>query len=144
MDRYARTQEGFERRLGRARKTMAYRAQVRNSQVKETVARQIILRQLHQTNSRADLESSVGGTPAPSTPSPSGTGEEGGGARAQEQGTGNAHRSSGKKRNKKVSTDTLFAIIILYEFLQELAAISEEQSVVHSLLYFPKSTSLLA
>jgi hypothetical protein len=133
VDRYARTQDGFEKRLGRARKTMTYRAQVRNSQVKESMARQIILRQLHQNNSRTDLESSLGGSPLPSSPSPS----EG---RAEHRG-GSTHRS--KKRSKKVSTDTLFAIIIFYEFLQELAAVSEEQSVVHSLLYLPHSTSLL-
>ena len=117
---------------------MVYRAQVRNSQVKESVARQIVLRQLHQSSSRADLESSLGGSPSTNSPSPSGR-EEG---KAEQAGRGGTHRTT-KKRNKKVSTDTLFAIIIFYEFLQELAAISEEQSVIHSLLYLPHSTSLL-
>jgi len=59
VDRYAKTQEGFEKRLGRARKTMAYRAQVRNAQVPESRARQIILQQLHLSQSRSDLDLSV-------------------------------------------------------------------------------------
>lgn len=135
IDRYARTQDGFEKRLGRARKTMVYRAQVRNSQIKESVARQIILRQLHQSSSRTELESSLGVSPSPNSPSPR---EEG----QPNQGGGSTHRSV-KKRSKKVSTDTLFAVVMFYEFLQELAAISEEQSVIHSLLYLSNSTSLL-
>lgn len=165
VDRYARTQEGFEKRLGRARKTMAYRAQVRNSQVQESRARQI-LRQLHLNNSRTDLEVSATIPSMPDGvchslaktnsksklfPSSSGPREEhssssssgGGRAVTQDQVGGRGHRSV-RKRTKKVSTDTLYAVIIFYEFLQELASISEEQSVVYSFLYLPKSTSLLA
>ncbi len=167
VDRYARTQEGFEKRLGRARKTMLYRAQMRNSQVKESVARQIVKRQLLQQNSRTDLSDSFvivstpEGSPAlvktnsrSQLPAPAASREEsakGGGQERRSGGGGGGSRigemkgqqRSIKKRNKKVSTDTLFAVMIFYEFLQELASVSEEQSVMHSLLYLPKSTSLL-
>lgn len=145
VDRYARTQEGFEKRLGRARKTMTYRAQVRNSQVQESRARAILLRQM---SSRTDLDvpSTPVGTRPPlektnsqkKLPVSSSTREDRHGSRRE-----GGHRQSVKKRSKKVSTDTLFAVVMFHEFLQELASISEEQSVMHSLLYLPKSTSSL-
>lgn len=119
---------------------MAYRAQVRNSQVQESRARQILLRQM---SSRTDLD--IPSTPVGSHPPLERTSSKkklpisssGKGSAMQEVGR---HRQSVKK-NKKVSTDTLFAVVIFHEFLQELASISEEQSVMHSLLYLPKSTS---
>ena len=146
VDRYARTQEGFEKRLGRARKTMAYRAQVRNSQVPESRARLILLRQMA---SRTELEiPPVLPTPDSTRPSLEKTSSQTKMAvspslreeKSGELGGGGSRRQSVKKRAKKVSTDTLFAIVIFHEFLQELASISEEQSVMHSLLYLPKST----
>ena len=42
-----------------------------------------------------------------------------------------------KKKHKKVATSKLFAIIIFDEFLKELAAISQEQSIVSPLSYMP-------
>ena len=149
---------------------MVYRAQVRNSQVKESVARQIVKRQLLQQNSRSDLSESFvivsmpEGSPAlvktnsrsqlpavTASSSSKGESHSGGKAGGQEQRSVGGSRTgeikgqqrSIKKRNKKVSTDTLFAVMIFYEFLQELASISEEQSIMHSLLYLPKSTTLL-
>lgn len=163
VDRYAKTQEGFEKRLGRARKTMVFRAQVRNSQTQDSVARQIVSRQLLWQNSRTDLLDGSVTVSSASSESPSSVplvknsssaklelGGKGSGSRGNKQtetstgggATGGKAQHSARKRNKKVSTDTLFAIVIFYEFLQELASISEEQSVMHSLLYLPKSTSL--
>ena len=156
VDRFARTQEGFEKRLGRARKTMVYRAQVRNSQVPESRARQL----LRQMTSRTELvgpdgvfpptlekTGSKAKLPASSVREKEDSRSGKGGASSQDQGVGGGGGGRGwqsmKKRNKKVSTDTLYAVIVFYEFLQELASISEEQSVVHSLLYVPKSNSLL-
>lgn len=133
--------------------------------MKESVARQIVKRQLLQQNSRSDLLENLTSSPQGSHAAlvkmnsrgqlPAGssgkdesstgtkTGSSGGGGNRTAEGKGQQQRSSVKKRNKKVSTDTLFAVMIFYEFLQELASISEEQSIVHSLLYLPKSTSLL-
>jgi len=42
-----------------------------------------------------------------------------------------------KKKHKKVATSKLFSIVIFDEFLKELAAISQEQSIVSPLSYMP-------
>ena len=147
-------------------------SQVKESVARQIVKRQL-LQQSSRTDLSESLAmvAKPEGSPAlvkmssrsqlPAVPASSGStkpDESHGGARAgnQEQRGGGSgenrttevkgqqqQRSSVKKRNKKVSTDTLFAVMIFYEFLQELASVSEEQSVMHSLLYLPKSTSLL-
>jgi len=61
----------------------------------------------------------------PSTPSGGSTTEVSGGTMRQ------------KKKHKKVATSKLFAIVIFDEFLKELAAISQEQSIVSPLSYMP-------
>lgn len=128
---------------------MLYRAQLRNSQMEESAAKRQRIAQLllRQQSSQSLLDTSALGTTPESSRQTSlvkrasktnfersKDGQLGGG--------GSSSRGT-KKKTKKVSTDTLFAVIIFYEFLRELASISEEQSVVHSLLYLPKATSLL-
>ena len=140
--------------------------------MKESVAKQIVKRQLLQQSSRSDLTDSfviistpectptlvktssrtqlpLGGSSSSKEEPQPGSGKSGGQEQHRNTPGGPAggeikgHQRSIKKRNKKVSTDTLYAVMIFYEFLQELASIAEEQSVMHSLLYLPKSSSLL-
>ena len=42
-----------------------------------------------------------------------------------------------KRKQKKVATSKLFSIVIFDEFLKELAAISQEQSIVSPVMYGP-------
>lgn len=42
-----------------------------------------------------------------------------------------------KRKQKKVATSKLYSIVIFDEFLKELAAISQEQSIVSPVLYCP-------
>ena len=42
-----------------------------------------------------------------------------------------------KRKQKKVATSKLFSIVIFDEFLKELAAISQEQSIVSPVMYSP-------
>lgn len=42
-----------------------------------------------------------------------------------------------KRKHKKVATSKLYSIVIFDEFLKELAAISQEQSIVSPALYHP-------
>lgn len=42
-----------------------------------------------------------------------------------------------KRKQKKVATTKLYSIVIFDEFLKELAAISQEQSIVSPVLYSP-------
>ena len=146
-----RTQDGFEKRLGRARKTMIYRAKVRNSQMKESVAQQIVSRLLRQSSivSEAALDAvskhADGGTPSPprkrasqSKLTTSSTQDE---SSTKSQGTVENSRSLIKRpRKKKVSTDTLFAIVIFDEFLRELAALAQEHSVTNPIEILSKSS----
>lgn len=153
MDGYTRTQDGFEKRLGRARKTMIYRAKIRNSQIEESVAQQIVSRLLRQSSrltegtlediinhaegshspprkrqSQAKLPSSSQDEPAPS-PRPRAV-------------TETSKSLTKKPRKKKVTTDTLFAIVIFDEFLRELAALAQEHSVTNPIVNIPKSSLL--
>lgn len=156
MDRYARTQEGFEKRLGRARKTMIYREQARNQQPHSTPARHLLSKQLRHSQSRPELDVKSPEVATFSSPSvlskrtskadlsfvssiskDSGSSSKG----KSEQYGGKELRK--KKKSKNVTTDTLYAVMIFYEFVKELASISEEHSVLHSLLYLPNPSSLL-
>lgn len=153
VDSYARTQEGFEKRLGRARKTMIYRAQVRNSQIEPSAARQMVNRILRQS-SRIDmgLESphpELGPSPLRKRTSKSNfttsehsepqTDELAPVSRSRVRTEGASLKSVVRIKKKKVSTDTLFAIVIFDEFLRELAALSQEHSVLNPLTYLAKS-----
>lgn len=147
-----RTQDGFEKRLGRARKTMIYRAKVRNSQIEESVAQQIVSRLLRQSSvvSEAALDAISnhpdGGHSPPrkrasqaklSLSSASTQDEQS----AKSKVTTDGSKSLIKKpRKKKVSTDTLFAIVIFDEFLRELAALAQEHSVTNPVMNLPKSS----
>jgi len=138
VDRYARTQEGFEKRLGRARKTMIYREQARNQRTHTA--------QLRQSLSRADLDTPEPSV-SPSRASTSSSKDSSNGSSKKpksEQPGGGRELHRKKKKSKKVTTDTLYAVMIFYEFVKELASISEEHSVLHSLLYLPNPTSLLS
>ena len=130
IDRYARSQEDFEKRLGRARKTMIYRAHIRNAQLEESVASQIVSRLTKQSS----VVSQIGGTEAsidhskqrpPSSEEPL----------PNSKSHTDVHRSQSLHRSirrhakpKKVSTNTLFAIVIFDEFLKEIASLAHEHS----------------
>ena len=144
-----RTQDGFEKRLGRARKTMVYRAKVRNSQMKESVAQQIVSRLLRQSSvlSEAALDAVSnhpdGGHSPPrkrasqaKLASSSSAQDE---LSTKSKVTTESSKSLIKKpRKKKVTTDTLFAIVIFDEFLRELAALAQEHSVTNPIVNLPK------
>ena len=127
---------------------MIYRAEVRNSQIEETVASQIVsaeMRRLARVNSRASdlgdvlpllkkrgskLNMEASEEPAPRH-------------RAQTEGGKALAQKARKKKKKKVGTNTLFAIVIFDEFLKELAALAQEHSVASPLLFVPKSVTSL-
>ena len=146
-----RTQDGFEKRLGRARKTMIYRAKVRNSQIKESVAQQIVSRLLRQSSVVSEAALDAVATHADGSHSPprkrasqaklsssSTTQDE---PSTKSKGTTESSKSLIKKpRKKKVSTDTLFAVVIFDEFLRELAALAQEHSVTNPVMNLPKSS----
>lgn len=141
IDRYARSQEDFEKRLGRARKTMIYRAHVRNSQLEASVASQIVARITRQSSLALDSK------PAPATEPKSSfnsTTEDPLPRRINSEvpRTRSVHRTSGTRRTKpkKVSTNTLFAIVIFDEFLKELASLAHEHAAVN--LIESRTTSL--
>lgn len=162
IDGYARSQETFEVRLARARKTMIYLAQLRNTQEEESVAKQVVAaemrRLVHQSSRVSELGESTEqvlrrqlvkqgslvselGDPPPALrkrgskqnldtsedPLPR--------SRAYTEGVRAKRRTT---RKKKVPTNTLFAVVIYDEFLKELAALSQEHSVVNPQLYLSK------
>lgn len=165
VDKYARSQDDFEKRLGRARKTMIYRAQIRNQRAHHnSTAREMLSKQLRQSYSRPELLDISFVSPEPpvfSSPSTtsssvlskrsskldlssvSSSTKEGGGGSRGKGGQERGMKQKSRKKSKRVSTDTLYAVVIFYEFVRELASISEEHSVLHSLLYLPNPTSLL-
>lgn len=142
-----RTQDGFEKRLGRARKTMIYRAKVRNSQIEESVAQQIVSRLLRHSSviSEAALDAvsnhpDGGHSPPRKRASQaklalSSQNEQSAKSKVIAEGSKSLIK---KPRKKKVSTDTLFAIVIFDEFLRELAALAQEHSVTNPVMNLPK------
>ena len=144
-----RTQDGFEKRLGRARKTMIYRAKVRNSQIEESVAQQIVSRLLRQSSvvSEAALDAISNHPDGGHSPprkrasqaklalSSSAQDEQSAKSKATTEGSKSLIK---KPRKKKVSTDTLFAVVIFDEFLRELAAFAQEHSVTNPVMNLPK------
>ena len=158
VDGYTRTQDGFVKRLGRARKTMIYRAKVRNSQIEESVAQQIVSRLLRQSSrlTEAALEAVANHTDASHSPPRKRASQAklASSSLAQEDPASSSSskpknpmdistRTSTKKpRKKKVSTDTLFAIVIFDEFLRELAALAQEHSVSNPMVNAPLKSLL--
>lgn len=137
IDRHARSQEDFEKRLGRARKTMIYRAHVRNAQLEESVASQIVARLTRQSS----LISQLGDTPGGSTTSSENHKQKQSSDSMEEpiprprshtevQRTRPIQRTR-RTRPKKVSTNTLFAIVVFDEFLRELASLAHEHSCLN-------------
>ena len=132
IDRHARSQENFEKRLGRARKTMIYRAHIRNAQLEESVASQIVARLTRQSsfvsvdrqtgvshnqlNQSSALDSTEDPLPTTTTKSHS-----------EIQRSRSLHRAR-RTKPKKVSTNTLFAIVVFDEFLKELASLAHEHA----------------
>ncbi len=166
IDGYARSQDTLEVRLARARKTMIYLAQVRNSQVQESVAKQMVMAEMrrlvrqgsraselgdpmelalrHQLVKQGSLVSELGDFPSPlkkrgskasmdavEDPLPHRS-------RAHTEGVKGLAQKRRTARKKKVSTNTLFAVTIFDEFLKELAALSQEHSVLNPQLYLSK------
>ena len=145
IDGYARTQEGFEKRLARARKTMIYSAHKRNSQMEESVASQIVSaeKRLMRQNSRASELGEL--TPfllkKRSSKLSIEASEERQRTQAASESTVTSAQKARRKKKKKVPTNTLFAVVIFDEFLKELAALSQEHSVLNPLLYLPRPVS---
>ena len=141
-----RTQDGFEKRLGRARKTMIYRAKVRNSQIEESVAQQIVSRLLRQSSvvSEAALDAVSNHPDGGHSPPRKRASQAKLSSSQDEQSVKSKVTAEGSKslikkpRKKKVSTDTLFAIVIFDEFLRELAALAQEHSVTNPVMNLPK------
>lgn len=147
IDRHARSQEDFEKRLGRARKTMIYRAHVRNAQLEESVASQIVARLTKQPSVVSQLTDSPGG---------SGTSSEN---HKQKQSSDSIEEPLPRTRShtevqrarpiikprrtkpKKVSTNTLFAIVVFDEFLRELASLAHEHSCLNPVNPHVRTTS---
>ena len=133
IGRHARSQEDFEKRLGRARKTMIYRAHVRNAQLEESVASQIVARLTRQSSTVSQPGDRTAGadqhkSPADSTEDPlPPTADVRTRQQAEVQRTRSLHRTR-RTKPKKVSTDTLFAIVIFDEFLKELASLAHEHA----------------
>ena len=115
---------------------MIYRAHVRNAQLEESVASQIVARLtkqastvsqvgdsvlgVDQSGNKSSLESTEDPLP-PSAVKP----------QSDTHQTRSLHRAGGGARRtkaKKVSTNTLFAIVIFDEFLKELAALAHEHA----------------
>ena len=127
---------------------MIYRAKVRNAQIERSVAQQIVFRLLRQT-SRVDMgleapaESERGVSHLKKRSSKTSVLD----SVKQEQSLGQrdrlpndglkalGHKSSVRRKKKKVSTDTLFAVVIFDEFLRELSAFAQEHSMIIPLLY---------
>lgn len=133
IDRYARSQENFEKRLGRARKTMIYRAHIRNAQLEESVASQIVSRLTKQPSIISQLGDSEAASIEPGKPNPTTSSLEeplpNSISQAEVQRSQSLHRSVRRHaKPKKVSTNTLFAIIIFDEFLKEIASLAHEHS----------------
>ena len=120
---------------------MIYRAHVRNSQLEASVAQQIVSRLMRQSSMMSELgdvqdkdtsslkkKSSKMNVDSSEDPLPS--------TRPRVHTAGEKSLTK-KRKGKKVSTDTLFAIVIFDEFLRELAALSQEHSVLNPTLYLP-------
>ena len=147
-----RTQDGFEKRLGRARKTMIYRAKVRNSQIEESVAQQIVSRLLRQSSRLTEgaLEAAVMNHTDGSHSPPKKRASKAKLSTISSSQDDPTHTAKSKTvtegaltkkpRKKKVSTDTLFAIVIFDEFMRELAALAQEHSVTSPVVHIPKSS----
>jgi hypothetical protein len=135
IDRYARSQESFEKRLGRARKTMVYRAHVRNAQLEESVASQIVARLTRQSSAISQLGDSVASVENHKQKHSSDSIEEPlprSRSHTEVQRTRSVQRGAVRRtKPKKVSTNTLFAIVIFDEFLRELAALAHEHSCLN-------------
>lgn len=121
---------------------MIYRAHVQNAQIEETVASQIVARLVKQSSVISQLgdgtdttviqrgQDSKLSSESVEDPLP----------RAHTHTEARRMRSeyrSGSRRTKpkKVSTDTLFSIVIFDEFLRELASLSHEHSCLNPALY---------
>lgn len=136
IDRHARSQENFEKRLGRARKTMIYRAHVRNAQLEESVASQIVARLTKQSsvisqlgdtleNASLSIETHKQKRSSDSIEDPLPRSR----SHTEVHRTHSVQRSGTRRtKPKKVSTNTLFAIVIFDEFLRELASLAHEHS----------------
>ena len=130
IDRHARSQENFEKRLGRARKTMIYRAHIRNAQLEESVASQIVSRLTKQSSVSTSHEtethfehSRTKEAPSAEEPVPHARAHPGGQRSQVLRKTAGRHT-----KPKRMSTNTLFAIIVFDEFLKEIASLAHEHS----------------
>ena len=108
---------------------MIYRAHVRNSQLEESVASQIVARLARQSSTVGDttidqqrnkLSMDTNEDPLPAS-------AEAVRSQSEVQRTRSLHRTR-RTKPKRVSTDTLFAIVIFDEFLKELAALAHEHA----------------
>ena len=142
-DRYARSQENFEKRLGRARKTMIYRAHVRNAQLEESVASQIVARLTKQSSVVSNLGDTLDNMALNKPHQPTDSVKEPlprSRAHTEVQRTRSVPRSVTRRtKPKKVSTNTLFAIVVFDEFLRELAALAHEHACLNPVTFHPRT-----
>ena len=146
VDRHARSQEKFEERLGRARKTMIYRAHIRNAQLEESVASQIVSRLTRQSSalsqigdsSTTSIENHIQQMSSDSIEEPLPRIR----SHTEVQRSKSLHRSTARRtKPKKVSTNSLFAIVIFDEFLKELASLAHEHASFNSSSLPQRTTS---
>lgn len=130
-------------RLGRARKTMIYLSRLRNSQIEHSAAQQIVSRLLRQSSQKdmgLELPPLHDGGPSPvqkKTPEVTKQSDHIQLMPRRASTEGSSLKSSVQVKKRKVSTHTLFAIVIYDEFLRELAALSQEHSVLNPSLIYP-------
>ena len=121
---------------------MIYRAHIRNAQIEESVASQIVSRLTKQ----ASVLSQIGDSTDVATPKITGSSKHSTesaedplprtAAHVEVQRTRSVHRAGSRRtKPKKVSTDTLFAIVIFDEFLKELASLAHEHSCLNPTTY---------
>lgn len=123
--------ENFDYRLGRARKTMIYKAAVKSGKVKEESSVKTSHKMLMKTDS---CLSDLGDPDAPSQDtSGSGRDAEGGRMRRRAYTEGSKSMAAIKKKRKKhkVTASSLYAIVIFGEFVKELSVITLEHSTAN-------------
>ena len=128
IDDIASEREGFERRLGRARKTMVFKAAVSHGLVDEHTASEIMQRARGSSCSSTTDLGEAGSHQNPSSTSPASQLPR---RRASTEGSKTLQSYRRKRKRHKVTENTVYAITIFGEFIKELSAISQEHSALN-------------
>lgn len=139
IDSLVKERENFDYRLGRARKTMIYKAAVKGN-VKDPTSRSGSLKMLVKTSScLSDLGDQE--TPVPDTVPPQGGRMR---RRAYTEGGKSMAAIKRKKKQYKVTASSLYAIVIFGEFVKELSAVSLEHSTANPQYLHDHSTHFIS